>query len=223
MAQARSCPQSDQVFPPQKLRNPSRLESTPSEGGIQVGISLLKWGGMIGSRDYQATGSLAQSRACVYKTRPLGAKLCAGGLAVHFHPGPVASEQEDQVHRRRSQSRSQLRGPMQGVRSTNTCARGAICMRRAPKTQLPFPPRTCPTGVLPCKQARNRTETKDQRSSRFLGCKSWSRLLLFLDVSRTWEPHRGLGRLFVQSEQGGLTFVYFFFFFFLPIARSPPI
>ena len=120
-------------------------------------------------------------------------------------------------------SRSQLRGPMQGVRSTNTCARGAICMRRAPKTQLPFPPRTCPTGVLPCKQARNRTETKDQRSSRFLGCKSWSRPLLFLDVSRTWEPHRGLGRLFVQSEQGGLTFVYFFFFFFLPIARSPPI
>ena len=37
------------------------------------------------------------------------------------------------------------------------------------------------------------------------------------------QPHRGLGRLFVQIEQGGLTFLYFFFFFFLPIARSPPI
>ena len=29
---------------------------------------------------------------------------------------------------------------------------------------------------------------------------------MFLDMSRTWEPHRGLGRLFVRKEQGGHTF-----------------
>ena len=85
----------------------------------------------------------------------------------------------------------------------------------SPQNPTTIPPKDMSTGVLPCKQARKKTETKTkaQRSSRVLGGKSWSRPLWFLDVSRTWEPRRGLRRLFVQSEQGGLTFLYFFFFF----------
>ena len=55
-----------------KIRNPSRLKSTPSERWIQVGISLLKWGGVVGSRDFQATGSLAYNlRLQLESSRPL--------------------------------------------------------------------------------------------------------------------------------------------------------
>ena len=64
-------PPIQQAVTPAEVRNPSRPQATPSGGQVKVGIPLLEWGGAVGSRDYQATGGLAQSRACVYKTRPL--------------------------------------------------------------------------------------------------------------------------------------------------------
>jgi len=157
-------------------------------------------------------GNPYNMRRPLESSRPL--KVCAWRLAVPFHPDSIPLTKRTR-HTAGEKKPKSAQWPFAGREEHQYLCTRCNLHATSPQNPTTIPPKDMSTGVLPCKQARKKTETKTkaQRSSHVLGGKSWSRPLWFLDISRTWEPRRGLRRLFVQNEQGGLTFLYFLFFF----------